>query len=142
MPTTSVFTARLLPGLQILAQGPYSFVTFTVNNNGTLDYANSLAFSDILEGRATNTLTVKGETIHIDARALSATSPTFTLAGIGAFDATAVQSFTLLPGWEQLQIGAVTVDFRAELFDVVDYDPYLYAGIASGSGTDTLTLRS
>jgi hypothetical protein len=99
-----------------------------------------LLFSDILEGRGTSALTVKGETIHIDARALSATSPTFTLAGIGTFDATQVQSFTLLPGWEQLQVGDLTVDFSAELFDVVDFDPFLYSGVATGRGTDTLTL--
>ena len=91
-------------------------------------------------GGGGTTLVVKGETIKIDARALSAISPTFTLAGIGTFDASVVQSFTLLPGWEQLQCGNVTVDFSAELFDMVDFDPFLYSGVASGMGTDTLTL--
>jgi hypothetical protein len=72
IPTASVFTATLLPGLQSLGQGPFATVFFTLNNDGTLAFSNALAFSDVLEGRGTSTLTVKGETIHIDARALSA----------------------------------------------------------------------
>jgi hypothetical protein len=139
-PTASVFTAQMLPGAHDIAQGPFASVFFTLKNDGTLDFSNALAFSDVLEGRGTSTLTVKGETNHVDARALSASSPTFTLAGIGTFDATQVQSFTLLPGWEQLQVGDLTVDFSAELFDMIDFDPFVNFGIATGRGTDTLTL--
>jgi titin len=85
-------------------------------------------------------LDAQGETIHMDAQALSQVSSTFTTLDVGTFDATAVQSFTLLSGWEQFQAGDMTVAFSAELFDVVDFDAFVNAGIATGRGTDTLTL--
>jgi hypothetical protein len=142
-PFTAPFTATVLPGTQYLQQGAYSLVTFTVGNDGTISIDNPLALSDTLEvqnGAVVPTLVVKGETIHIDARALSGVSSTFTIAGVGTFDTSTVQTLTLLPGWERFQAGAVTLDFQAELFDTVDYDPFLDAMVASGLGTDTLVL--
>jgi hypothetical protein len=138
--TDAPFTATVLPGPQLLRQGLYSSVTFTVANDGTVDYSNPLALSDALEGRGTMMLTLKGETIHIDATALSGVSSTFTIAGVGTFDATTVQTLTVLPGLYQFQAGTVTVDFEAELFNMVYFDLYQDATVASGFGTDTLRL--
>ena len=33
-----------------------------------------------------------------------------------------------------------TLDFQAELFNTVDFDPFLESTVASGLGTDTLVL--
>jgi hypothetical protein len=140
--TAASFQVTVLPGRPYLAgaSGGGGIVYFSVANDGTVDSSNPLALSDALEGRGTTALTIRGETIHIDARALSGVSPTFTVPGVGTFDATAVQTLTLLPGWEQFQAGSVTLDFEAELFNTVEYDPFLDSTVASGRGTDTLVL--
>src|SRR5262249_35590676 len=94
------FTITVLPGTQYLHNNSSGggAVLFKVANDGTVDYSNPLALSDTLEGRGTRTLTLKGETIHIDARALSGVSSTFTIVGVGTFDTSTVQTLTLLPG--------------------------------------------
>jgi hypothetical protein len=49
-----------------------------------------------------------------------------------------VQAHSLLPRWEQFQAGNVTLDFQAELFDMIDFDPFVYSGVATAIATDTL----
>jgi hypothetical protein len=139
------YRVTLLPGAGQLLQEPgtFGFVTFTVNDDGTIAIPRALALSDTLEVQiimGVSKLIVRGETIHIDARALSGVSSTFTIAGIGTFDTSTVLTLTVLPGWEQFQAGNVTLDFQADLFNTVNYDPYLDELVASGLGTDTLTL--
>jgi titin len=85
-------------------------------------------------------LDAQGETIQMNAQALSGVSSTFTTFGVGTFDATAVQSLAPLLGWERFQAGDVAGFSSAELFDVVDLGPFVNAGVAAGIGMDMLTL--
>jgi hypothetical protein len=138
-PSAAPFTATVLPGVQYLysATGYGGGVLFSVANEGTLDY--SFILNETLSGRGTPQLAVLGDSIQIDARALSSTTNTFTLTGIGTYPTGVVAALTLLPGWESFSAAAETLDFHVDEFSRVDYDP-INDALVSGRGTSTLVL--
>jgi hypothetical protein len=78
--------------------------------------------------------------VQIDARALSPSTPSFTLAGVGTYPTATVLGLTLLPGWERFSTPAETIDFHVDEFSRIEYDPFLDGGVVSGEGTSTLVL--
>jgi hypothetical protein len=105
-----------------------------------VDYGRLLDLSGTLSGRGTSVLVVNGDTVQIDARALSPSTPSFTLAGIGTYPTDTVLGLTLLPGWERVSTPAETIDFHVDEFSRIEYDPFLDGGVVSGEGTSTLVL--
>ncbi len=137
-----------------LAPGAYEFCnvrcggtvfTFTVENDGTVDFDVSL--EAYISGRGTDTLVVNGFTVNIDATAL--TAATFGLQTvIGAalivpsMEATVVQPVTLVPAsysFCDVRCGAATFAFSVEDDGTVDFDVAL-DGFLSGRGTTTLVV--
>jgi hypothetical protein len=140
VPKAAANTVTLLPGPNHSLINPsdqFSQVAFTIQTGGAISYSSALQLSGVLSGMKTTTLTVNGEVINVDARALAASSSTFTILGINSFSTSTVQAITLLPGWQFCSVGAMQFDFLAELFDMVEYDPSEDAFL---SGRDTNTL--
>jgi hypothetical protein len=134
-------TATVLPGRQVVvsAYGYGGSADFSVGNDGTVDYGRLLDLSGTLSGRGTSVLVVHGDTVQIDARALSPSTPSFTLAGIGTYPTATVLGLTLLPGWERFSTPNETFDFHVDEFSRIDYDP-INDGLAGGRDTSTLVL--
>jgi hypothetical protein len=147
--TASKFSATLLPGGNyVLGADTNTYLTFTVSDNDTLSYNGNFQSAHILGGQGSNTLTIYGETIKVDATALYKQGVTsFTIAGVGTLSTKTVQSLNLLPGWQSFSDPSSTqFNFLAEVvnpetgtYDLVDYDPSL-DNILSGAETDTLTV--
>jgi cytoskeletal protein CcmA (bactofilin family) len=139
--TTSAFTLTILPGAQWLWDyyGSGSTIRFTVNNNGTVSYASSLA--GILSGQGTSTLTVHGRAVTVNATALSL--PGLTI-NYGIYRQTnAAFTLNLLPGAQSLADhygSGTTLNFTVNSNGSVSYASSL-AGILSGQGTSTLTVK-
>jgi hypothetical protein len=148
--TASSYSATLLPGTESLSTfDGYSHIFFSVLDNDTVSYSSTFQSAGILGGQNTNTLTVYGEKISIDATALYSQGVTsFTIAGVGTFSTQTVQTLVLLPGWQSFSdSNGLQFNFLAEVvdpvtgnYDVVNYDPSL-DGILSGEGTNTLVVR-
>jgi hypothetical protein len=134
-------TATVLPGSQYVGSyyGWGGTASFSVGNDGTVNYDRILDLSGTLLGRGSTTLVVVGDTVQIDARALVPTTPSFTLTGIGTYPTGTVLGLTLLPGWERVSTPTETFDFYIDEFSRIDIDP-INAGLASGQGTSTLVL--
>jgi hypothetical protein len=135
--------ATVLPGPQLVyspAGGLGGQAAFSVGPDGTVDYDRLLDLSGTLSGRGTTSLIINGDAIQIDARALSPSTPSFTLAGIGTYPTDTVLGLTLLPGWERFSTPAGTIDFHVDEFSRIEYDPFLDGGVVSGEGTNTLVL--
>jgi hypothetical protein len=142
LPNVPGNSVTLLPGPNhslINPSNQFSLVDFTIQTTGTITYSVPLQLSGTLSGAKTSTLTVNGEAINVDARAVAASSSTFTLLGIGSFSTSTVQAITLLPGWQFCSVGGTQFDFLAELFAMVEYDPSEDAFL-SGRGTNTLVV--
>jgi hypothetical protein len=134
-------TATVLPGNDYVGSlyGWGGTAYFSVGNDGTVGYDRILDLSGTLSGRGTTTLVVVGDTVQIDARALSPSTPSFTLAGIGTSPTATVLGLTLLPGWERLSTPNETFDFHVDEFSRIDFDP-INDTLASGRDTSTLVL--
>jgi hypothetical protein len=148
--SATVFAATLLPGPFQFVEDPSnhgSFVYFTIQPNGTFTFNTLYQQAHVLGGRATKTLILLGEPIRIDATALAAQGiATFTVAGAGTYSTAAVQTLTLLPGWQIFSAGSVHFNFLVQLvdpltgaYDTVNYDPAL-SNILSGLDTSTLVV--
>jgi hypothetical protein len=132
-------SATVLPGTQFLfsATGWGGSLFFTVGNNGTVNYAPVLV--QTLSGQGTPNLVVNGDTVHINATALSPVESTFTLTGIGTYPITTIPQLTLMPGWENFSTATVAFNFHVDEFSRIDYDP-VYDSVVTGRNTDTLML--
>ncbi len=138
-PNAKPFLVGLLPGAHLLqALDGHSSVAFTVNPDGTVSYNPSL--QGILTGQGTEQLTVNGDAVTIDARAITGSSlildyysdePNATPFLVG-----------LLPGAHILQAldGQSSVAFTVNPDGTVSYDPSLQ-GILTGQGTGHLTVQ-
>jgi hypothetical protein len=126
----------VLPGPHTLWTSGGSNVSFTVGNDGTIDYAPAL--EGVLSGRGTSSLVVRGRAVQVDATAL-----TGTYLGLDyvSFDLRTPLSVNLLPGphavWTS---GSPTYSFTVAADGTIDYAPTL-DGVLSGRGTRTLVLR-
>jgi hypothetical protein len=138
-PTNAPFTITVLPGPNTLAEyGSNNYVQFTVNPDGTISYDPSL--QGILTTSGPNMLTIHGETLEVDATALSQQDSTFSLDGFGAFSTAQVQFFQVLPGGNySFQAGTTSMQFSLDAMDQLSFAT-IYDAIATGRGTNTLTL--
>jgi hypothetical protein len=113
-------------------------VQFTVAVDGTISYDASL--QGVLTGNGTNTLTIIGVTLNVDATALSQHDSTFTLDGVGSFSTAQVQSLQVLPGGNHtFQAGTTAMQLSIDVMDQLSFAS-IYDTIATGTGTNTLTL--
>jgi hypothetical protein len=141
MLTTAPFAFTALPGTYTLGGvgRPDTDVLFTLNANGTVGYDPTL--QGMLTGTGTTTLTVKGRTVTIDARALSI--PNLILDNQVLVHTTALFSYTSLPGTYTLTDAAnstASVQFTLNPNGTVGYDATLQ-GILAGTGTTTLAVK-
>jgi hypothetical protein len=137
---TAPFAFTGLPGLLTLSDntGSGATIQFTLKPDGTVSYDASL--EGALTGAGTSTLTVHGETIQIDATALSRRNiASFQIVGAGSFSTAQVQTVTLLPGPAIFQDDTLQFVFTITLTDTVDFDHAL-DGQVGGRGTRRLVL--
>jgi autotransporter-associated beta strand protein len=130
----------LTPGSHTLVEPGGGSITFQVAANGTVSYDPSLDQSGILSGQGTDTLTVNGALVTINAQALSnpvLVLDSYTLEQPGTFQA------RLLPGGHQLSESTDgSIAFTVNNDGTMSYDPALdQAGIVSGQNTKTLTVN-
>jgi hypothetical protein len=132
-------SATVLPGIQYLysASGYGGSLFFNVGNNGAVSYDRVLV--ETLSGQGTPNLVVNGDTVQVNAAALSSVESSFTLAGIGSYPIATVPQLTLMPGWENFYTPTVTFNFHVDEFSRIDYDP-VNDGVVSGRNTSTLML--
>jgi hypothetical protein len=130
-----------LPGTYTLVDSAASqaAVAFDVTAAGTVRYA--AALEGLVTGAGTQALRVNGEAAQIDARALSARTPSFSVAGLGLFSTSVVQTLHVLPGQFHLQAGTLQLAFTLTNLDQLAFasslDPLLL-----GRGTNRLVLRA
>jgi len=129
-------TLRLLPGRYTFYGAGATGVPITFDPTGTIDYDPQYTY---VSGRGTNTLTLSGLLITVDATRLNTQAFGITPA-TGWLDARRPQTFRLLPGSYRFYVAYVRY-FAVTLTTAgtFDYDPTL-AGV-SGRGTATLTIN-
>jgi hypothetical protein len=143
--TTPVYTKTpasfsVAPGVHTLWDyyGSGSTITFTVRADGTVTYDSS--FAGILSGQGTNTLTVRGKTIKIDAHTVSMS---FMTMDIGTARPTASTfPFTVLPGPQSMHDyywSGSEIDFNVAMNGVISFDSS-YAGTLSLATPSTLVV--
>jgi len=131
------FQVVVLPGGAVLRAVNGTDIFLTVNADGTIDYDASL--NNVLSVSSDGTLIVHGETLKVDATALSPQTPTFTLQGWGNFSTAQVQTFTIFPGNFQVDVGALVVNATLSVQDLLAFDTSLDNRV-QGRGTNTLVL--
>jgi hypothetical protein len=139
-PTQTVISLTALPGGQaVISGGPATtdLVLFSVTNAGTVDFDASL--DGILAGRGTATLLVQGAHIEIDATALSPSTSSFFLDGIGSLSTSTLQPITTLSGTQRFVTSSFLFFFFVGLNGTLDYDTLL-DNVLLGRGTTTLVV--
>jgi len=139
--TSAPFTFTGLPGTVLLtdALGGGFSASFTLNTNGTVGYAATVA--GVLSGSGTTTLLVHDATVTINATDLSI--PTLSLGNGVVVTNTAALAFTTLPGTYTLidsQGSGAALQFSIGTDGNVGYASSLQ-GILTGTGTPTLTVH-
>jgi len=131
----AAISAALAPGSHVLYTLGGDPVYFTVNSDGTIDYAEEL--DGVLTGRGTTNLTVVGRQVQIDASALPGS---YVSLDYVYYDGDASIEASLLPGSHVLYtLGGDPVYFTVEDDGTVDYDTALDA-VLTGRGTTSLTV--
>ena len=120
---------QLLPGSHFFSTYGGAVVYFTVADDGTIDYDASL--DGVLTGRGTNTLTVQGAAVQIDASALPGS---YLALDYVAYDGDAPIDARLLPGSHFFSTyGGAAVYFTVANDGTIDYDASL-DGVLTGRG--------
>ncbi|WP_162907050.1 RNA polymerase sigma factor [Allorhizocola rhizosphaerae] len=132
-----VQTFNVLPATYRLASGNiWTAAWFTVTPTGAIDYPQDVTY---LSGRGTDTLTLKGFTIYVDATRLTAS--TFAIEWVGAtFDARRVQTVQVLPATYRLAEGSTWSAARVSVTVTGAMDYAQTISYLSGRGTETLTI--
>jgi DNA-directed RNA polymerase specialized sigma24 family protein len=130
-------TYRLVPGRHYLVTNGTRSVFFTITGDGKVDRPDP---PSLATGAGTDTLTVYGLSITIDAR--ESGYPTFWVSGAGAGrDARQLQDLRLLPGSHYVTMPDRTrLVFTVTGAGTVDYDHSL-DGVLFGRGGSTLVVR-
>jgi hypothetical protein len=130
-------TIRLLPGQHSFEPtSTATAVRFTTNLAGTLDY--DPALSGFVSGAGTNSLTVRGFPITVDATAVDVTSYRI-LTDLGSLDNLGPHTLRVVPGTYQFSVPSVNFLFQVDGAGTVGYDAS--QGYLAGGGTATLTIR-
>jgi hypothetical protein len=143
IPTTQVYTFRLLPGFHRFQSQNAAFFFFTVTGDGKVEYA---VEDDVLaSGRGTANLTIFGREIQVDASPLS--SPNFHLNGVTVVvPSDPLYTFRVLPGPYRFHtntgtgIGIAYFDFTVTLDGNIDYTDAVDL-MADGRNSPRLTVR-
>jgi hypothetical protein len=143
----SIHTVTLLPTQHGYSLQPCSGVladmVFRLTRAGAVDYDGDC--DGFLSGRGTDTLVLRGYTIHLDGRRLSHGIYLLATAQLGFLSHESIHTVTLLPtqyGYSLQPGSGVLADmvFRVKRTGAVDYDGDC-DGFVSGRGTDTIVLR-
>ena len=132
----SVVSVKVLPKLSYILSSAGGQVSFTVGDDGTVDYYDHLD-GTMLAGRATARLEVLGIPIVVDATALKGQ---FSLASVGTFPCEVPQRLRLLPGYQKFEHPDLEFTFGTWK-SVVDYERRLDKRL-SGRGSTTLTVTA
>jgi hypothetical protein len=148
---TGWFDSGTVQDIKVLPTGPYALISeatgiavggFSVSAASTVDYDASL--NSVFSGRGTGTLGLRGNVVHIDARALTA-QHLYVNGVTGWFDSGTVQDVKVVPGGPYTIISEATGigvgSFSVSAASTVDYDASLN-GVFTGRGTGTLGLRA
>lgn len=128
------FTARVLPGDHfVYATG--AIVWFNVANDGTVNYDSEL--EGVLSGQGTNSLTLNGAEVQIDATSLL---QTYMSVDYVAEDPSTPLTTRLLPGDHFVYVTGAIQWFKVATDGTISYDAAL-EGILSGQGTSSLKLN-
>ena len=129
------FTTRLLPGQHAFWTYGGSSQSFTVANDGTIDYDSAL--DGFVSGRGTSSLAVTGVALTIDPTARGAS---YLWVDYTVLEATAPVTVRLLPGQHAVWFSTgLSYSFTVAADGTIDYDPAL-DGVFSGRGTSTLVF--
>jgi hypothetical protein len=109
-----------------------------VGLDGSVSYDTSLA--GILSGQTITTLVVVGETVRIDATAISSSVSSFSVSEFTGLSTAQVQTLQVLPGTFNFSDSTRQFQFMLSVQDGLSYDSSL-TGL-SGSGTNTLGILS
>jgi phenolic acid decarboxylase len=128
-------TTRLLPGQHAFWNYGGSSQSFTVANDGTIDYDSAL--DGFVSGRGTSSLAVTGVALTIDPTARGAS---YLWVDYTVLEATAPVTVRLLPGQHAVWFSTgLSYSFTVAADGTIDYDPAL-DGVFSGRGTSTLVF--
>ena len=141
---TQVIALTVMPGRhEFIAPSDvagYNYFYFQVSSNGAVDY--DQAWDEIVGGRGTSTLVLKGRRITVNARALSGAS--IDVSGSGWRDTRDALNLTLMPGRHSINVPAAAYNyafFTLQLEDgTIDYDSDM-DHVLAGRGTATLLVR-
>jgi hypothetical protein len=128
---------RLLPGNHLLSTAGGGQVAFTVDAQGNLTWDSSL--NGILASPARGQLTVNGETVTIDARALS--SPSVAVDYYTSKATNSVFPLTLLPGSHELTAAGATISFTLNPDGTITF-PASEDNDLSSPGPDDLVVKA
>jgi hypothetical protein len=139
-----VIVLTVMPGLhEFIAPSDsagYNYVYFKVNSSGAVDYEPT--WEGVLEGRGTSTLVLKGQSITVNARALS--NAVMVVSGSEWRETRDVLNLTLIPGSHSINVPAAAYNyayFTLKLEDgAIDYAPSM-DHVLAGRGTATLLVR-
>ena len=128
---------NLVPGPHYIVAVNQASYRFTITDDGHVTYDHSL--QGRLTGNGGTTLGVQGFPVTIDAR--DSAEPSFSLDGVGTFDARQLQTARLLPIWHVVTFPSRRqYAFRVGDSGPIDYDHSLDA-ILSGRNSSTLIIR-
>jgi hypothetical protein len=138
--TATPFSVTLLPGNHTL-QAQYQAGTaigFAVDASGNVSYDSSL--DSILGLQGPSTLLVFGETLQIDATAISSTVSAFSVNEFSGLSTSQVQTLQVLPGTYNFSDSTLQFSFTLTTTDGLTY-PSSLAGQVSANG-NTLVILS
>jgi len=136
--TRTVQHLSLSPASYTVVSSSSQAVRFTVDGDGTIDYADNL--DPFVKGAGSRTLRLLGSEVDIDAK--GTTYPSFLIHGIDIFlSAREPQRFRLLPGGHGVVFsGSQVVRFTVTQDGRVSYDPKLEPYV-SGAGGHAVTIE-
>jgi hypothetical protein len=137
--TAATFSLTVLPGTHSLEELYQSgtALNFTVAPDGTVTYLPSL--NGILSGQGTSTLVVSGETLIINATAISSTVSSFSIGAYANLSTAQVQTLQVLPGTVAFSDSTLQFILTLSTTDQLSYPADVDTQV-SGSGSNTLVV--
>jgi hypothetical protein len=136
--TTAPFFLTVLPGTQTLQEYQQSgtSLNFMIADNGDVSFLSSL--DGILSAQG-STLVVNGETLIINATAISSTVSSFSIGAFANLSTAQVQTLQVLPGTVLFSDSTLQFNVTLATTDQLSYPADVDTEV-SGSGTNTLVI--